>query len=181
MRQIFSFKSAWINSKLFPLALKRMSLNSATTVPLSSVLNRYHRVIDPTLIIEGSTYQYIVKRVTITARGLLFIRSSFCDVYFLKDVPDCLHYVKLQSVLFELVERPSCLCVAGWNFSARRNWSHGSARRGPFPGDHSWPCATKLLEAWRFSRAFYLCRCYKDLSHGTGDFEFYTSIIGGKG
>ena len=84
-RQIFSLKSAWMKSKVFPLALKRMALNSATAAPIHSVLNSSHGVIRPTSIIEGSTYQYITGRVIITARGLFLIRLIFWSVFFPKD------------------------------------------------------------------------------------------------
>ena len=54
-RQIFSLKSAWMNSKISPLALKRMSLNSTNAVAVHSVLNSSHGVISPTYIIKGCT------------------------------------------------------------------------------------------------------------------------------
>ena len=56
------------------MALKRMSLNSATDVPVHSVLNRYHDVIGPTSMIERIISQYIVRRVTISERVLFLIQ-----------------------------------------------------------------------------------------------------------
>ena len=52
-RQIILLKSAWMNSKIFPLALNRMSINSAIAVPVHSVLNIPQGVIIPKLILRG--------------------------------------------------------------------------------------------------------------------------------
>ena len=48
VRQMFSLKFVWINSKVFPLALKRMLLNYATAVPVHRIFNRSNVVIYPT-------------------------------------------------------------------------------------------------------------------------------------
>ena len=86
---------AWMNSKVFLLALKRVSLNSATDMPVHSVLNISHGVISTTFTIEGVTYRYIMRRITITTRGLLSIRSRFCSVFFPKDVPACFGFTPI--------------------------------------------------------------------------------------
>ena len=70
-----------------------------------------------------------------------------------------LHSLQLPSVLFELRGWPNLLYVELLSFSDRRNQSHHSARWGPFPSKPSRPF-TIFLETWRFSRAFYLWRCY---------------------
>ena len=74
---IFSLKYVWVFVKVFLLDLKRISLNSATAVPVHIVLNNSPGGIGPTSIIEGGTSQYIVRRVIVTARGLFSMRSSF--------------------------------------------------------------------------------------------------------
>ena len=143
-RHIFLLKSSWMNSNVCLLALKKMSLNSATPVHVHSILNRYHGLIGPIYVIEGSTYQYIVRRVRIMASGLFLIQLSFCAVFFPKDVPTCFKFPLLQSVLSELEGRPSYLCVAGQSFSTSRNQTHCSAWSGPFPEDPFRPCATNF-------------------------------------
>ena len=86
---IFLLKYAWTNSKVFLLALKRMSLNYATGILVHIFLNKARVLISPTLIIKGIASGYIVSSVTITARGLFLICSSFCTLFFLEDVPAC--------------------------------------------------------------------------------------------
>ena len=54
-RQIFLLKSAWMNLKVFLLALKMMPLNSTPAIPVHVVLNNSHRMISPKLNINGST------------------------------------------------------------------------------------------------------------------------------
>ena len=89
MSQISLLKSDWMNLKVFPLALKMVSLNSATAVPVHSVLNSSHGVIGPASIIEGITYRYILRRVMIKAGYFFLIPSRLCAISFPKDVPTC--------------------------------------------------------------------------------------------
>ena len=87
MRQINFVEIRLMNSKVFSLALKRMLLNYATDMPVHRILNSSNVVIGNTSIIEVSNYQYIVRRVMITAMGLFSMRPTFCAVLFPNDVP----------------------------------------------------------------------------------------------
>ena len=69
-----------------------------------------------------------------------------------------LHSLQFQSALFELGGWPSWLCVAGRSCSSVKNWAHSSTQCVTFTGETSRSCANKLLEAWCFSRAFYIYR-----------------------
>ena len=149
-----------MNSKVSPRALKRMSLNSATAVPLHIVLNSSYIVISPASIIEGITYWYIVRRVRIAARGLFLIWSSFCAVLFPNDVPACFECSPIQSVLSELGFWPSFVCVAGRSCSSTINLADHTALWWNFTRNNFCPCVKKLLETWQFSRALYLSRCF---------------------
>ena len=146
-RQIFLLKSAWMNSKVFPLALKRMSLNSATAMCVHILLESIYGVIGPTSIIKGSTYQYIVGRVTIAARGVFLIHSSFCTSSYPRTPPIVLDSLEFQSVLFELEGSPNFPCDSGQTCCASINQMNSSARWGPFTGNTCCPCATKFMES----------------------------------
>ena len=74
------------------LSLNRILLNSATYVLVHSVLNRSQGVIDPTSIIEGITSQYIVRRVMITAQGVII------------DTVKLMHYILSKG-------RPQLFCI----------------------------------------------------------------------
>ena len=95
-----------MNSKVFPLALKRISLNYSFDVPVHIILNISHGVIGLTYIIQGSTSLYIVIRIIITSRGLFLIRSSFYGVLLPKGVPAC----------FEFAPIPKC-AVLNWRLT----------------------------------------------------------------
>ena len=75
-----------------------------------------------------------------------------------------LDFIQFQSLLFKLGGWPSCPFVAGRSCYDGRNRSNRSVRRRIFTVNHSHPCATKLLEAWRFSQSYYLLSCYNNVN-----------------
>ena len=119
--------------KRFPLALNRMSLNSATAVFVHIILNSSNVVIGSTSIIEGITSQCIVRRVILKSRGLLSMRSRFCAVLFPKDVP----------ASFGIFLIPKC-CVWTWRLT-----------KFPFCFRSDTLCQCKLSTSFRAMGTFY--------------------------
>ena len=140
--RILALKSAWMKSKVFPLALKRVSLNYTTAVTTRCILEKYYGVIEPTLTIEGSNFQYIVSRFNIKARVFVTIRSRFCDVFVPMDVPASFLFAPITKCVvwtWGLTEFPFC-CSSELIF--RYKFITSFIVMETFPGRPSCPCAT---------------------------------------
>ena len=146
--------------EIFPAGLQEDVVKSATAVPVHSALNISHIGISTIYIIEGITSQYIMRTVTTTVRGGFSIGLSFCAVFLPKDIPDCFEFSPIPKSAvwtWRLTKFPLCCrseLILQWksvtSFSAMDT----------FPINPNFPCATKLLELWRFSRAFCIRGCY---------------------
>ena len=153
-----------MNSNILLLALKRMPLNSSTSIPVHIVLNKLHILINPKSIIYGSTSRYIVRTVTITERFMLSIRSIFYAVFISKDVPTCFGFFKITKCFVWTWWLNKLLLYWRLYLLWRYKYSTSFSVMGTLSKISFLPLRNLFLEAWSFSTELYLWRCYNNFN-----------------
>ena len=161
-RQIFSLKASWMNSRSFPAGLEEDVVKFCDyhareqrheQFPWSDRSHIYHwREYFPIYCEEGYNGGKGVVLDTLELIRCLLPQGRPCW-FRIYPIPKCAVWTWRLTKL-TLCCRSELLC--------QYNSRNFSAQWGPFPRNTFCPCATDLLEAWQFSRAFYLRGCYKN-------------------